>query len=42
MVLLILIGASGDAALLWLGGLYNHQLRNASLPQTLIHGAGSA
>jgi FlaA1/EpsC-like NDP-sugar epimerase len=42
MVLLLLVGASRAAARVWLGGLYHKQLRKASLPQTLIYGAGSA
>ncbi|MFY7906655.1 MAG: polysaccharide biosynthesis protein, partial [Burkholderiaceae bacterium] len=42
MVLLLLVGASRAAARVWLGGLYHQQLRTATLPQTLIYGAGSA
>ncbi len=42
MLLLLLVGASRAAARVWLGGLYRQQLRKASLPQTLIYGAGSA
>ena len=42
ILLLLLIGASRAAARVWLGGLYNRQLRKASLPQALIYGAGSA
>ena len=42
ILLLLLVGASRAAARVWLGGLYHHQLSRASLPQTLIYGAGSA
>jgi FlaA1/EpsC-like NDP-sugar epimerase len=42
LLLLVLVGASRAAARVWLGGLYHQQLRKASLPQTLIYGAGSA
>jgi FlaA1/EpsC-like NDP-sugar epimerase len=42
MLLLLLVGASRAAARVWLGGLYHQQLRKASLPQTLIYGAGNA
>ena len=42
ILLLLLVGASRAAARVWLGGLYQKQLRQASLPQTLIYGAGSA
>jgi FlaA1/EpsC-like NDP-sugar epimerase len=42
MVLLILVGASRATARLWLGGLYQQQLRKGALPQALIYGAGSA
>ncbi len=42
IVLFLLIGASRAAARVWLGGLYNQQLRKAQLPQALIYGAGSA
>lgn len=42
ILLFMLVGASRAAARLWLGGMYHHQLRNASLPQALIYGAGSA
>lgn len=42
LVLLFLVGASRAIARIWLGGLYQKQLRKASLPQVLIYGAGSA
>jgi FlaA1/EpsC-like NDP-sugar epimerase len=42
MLVLLLVGASRAAARVWLGGLYHQQLRKASLPQTLIYGAGNA
>lgn len=42
MLLLLLVGASRAAARVWLSGLYHQQLRKASLPQTLIYGAGNA
>jgi len=42
ILLLLLVGASRAAARVWLGGLYHQQLSRASLPQTLIYGAGSA
>jgi FlaA1/EpsC-like NDP-sugar epimerase len=42
ILLLLLAGASRAAARVWLGGLYNQQLRKASLPQALIYGAGEA
>jgi FlaA1/EpsC-like NDP-sugar epimerase len=42
ILLLLLVGASRAAARVWLGGLYQQQLRKVSLPQALIYGAGSA
>jgi FlaA1/EpsC-like NDP-sugar epimerase len=42
MLLLLLVGASRAAARVWIGGLYQQQLRKAALPQALIYGAGSA
>jgi FlaA1/EpsC-like NDP-sugar epimerase len=42
ILLLLLVSASRAAARAWLGGLYHQQLSRASLPQTLIYGAGSA
>jgi FlaA1/EpsC-like NDP-sugar epimerase len=42
ILLLLFVGASRAAARVWLGGLYHHHLRRASLPTALIYGAGSA
>jgi FlaA1/EpsC-like NDP-sugar epimerase len=42
LVLVLLIGASRASARVWLGGMYQQQLRKGSLPQTLIYGAGDA
>jgi FlaA1/EpsC-like NDP-sugar epimerase len=42
IVLFFLMGASRTAARVWLGGLYNQQIRKAALPHALIYGAGSA
>ena len=42
MLLLLLVGASRAVARLWLGGMYQKQLRKAFLPQALIYGAGDA
>jgi len=42
MLLLLLVGASRAAARVWLGGMYQQQLRKAFLPQALIYGAGDA
>jgi FlaA1/EpsC-like NDP-sugar epimerase len=42
IVLFLLVGVSRAAARVWLGGLYNQQIRKAALPQALIYGAGSA
>ena len=42
VLLLLLVGASRAAARVWLGGVYQQQLRKASLPQALIYGAGDA
>jgi len=42
IVLFILIGASRATARIWLGGLYQFELKKSSLPQVLIYGAGSA
>ena len=42
ILLLLLVSTSRAAARIWLGGLYQQHLRKASLPQTLIYGAGSA
>ena len=42
MLMLLLVGASRAVAQLWLGGMYQKQLRKAFLPQALIYGAGDA
>ena len=42
MLLLLLVGASRAVARLWLGGMYQKQLRKAFVPQALIYGAGDA
>jgi len=42
IVLFILIGASRALARVWLGGLYQSQIKRSKLPQVLIYGAGSA
>jgi FlaA1/EpsC-like NDP-sugar epimerase len=42
LLLLLLVGASRAVARVWLGGVYQHQLRKAVLPQALIYGAGDA
>lgn len=42
LLLLLLVGASRAVARLWLGGMYQQQLRKAFLPQALIYGAGDA
>ncbi|EWS65920.1 UDP-N-acetyl-alpha-D-glucosamine C6 dehydratase [Hydrogenophaga sp. T4] len=42
MLLLIAVGASRLLARFWLGGLYQNQLKVASLPRVLIYGAGNA
>ena len=38
----LLVGASRAAARVWLGGLYQLEIKKSSLPQVLIYGAGSA
>jgi FlaA1/EpsC-like NDP-sugar epimerase len=38
----LLVGASRSAARVWLGGLYQQEIKKASLPKVLIYGAGSA
>ena len=40
--LFLLVGASRAAARVWLGGLYQLEIKKSSLPQVLIYGAGSA
>jgi FlaA1/EpsC-like NDP-sugar epimerase len=42
ILLLLLMGASRAGARIWLGGLYQQQLRKSALPQALIYGAGGA
>jgi FlaA1/EpsC-like NDP-sugar epimerase len=42
IVLFLLVGASRAAAQVWLGGLYQREIKKSSLPQVLIYGAGSA
>lgn len=42
LLLLLAVGASRALARFWLGGLYQTQLKLASLPKVLIYGAGNA
>lgn len=42
MLLLLAVGASRAFARVWLGGLYQSQLKIGALPRVLIYGAGSA
>ena len=42
LLLLVLVGASRAVARIWIGGLYQNQIRKSALPQVLIYGAGSA
>ena len=42
IVIFILVGASRAVARVWLGGLYQLEIKKSSLPQVLIYGAGSA
>ena len=42
LLLLVLVGASRAAARVWLGDLYQNQIKKSTLPQVLIYGAGSA
>ena len=42
IVAFLLVGASRAAARVWLGGLYQLEIKKSSLPQVLIYGAGSA
>lgn len=42
MLLLLMVGASRAFARFWLGGLYQSQLKLATLPKVLIYGAGRA
>jgi len=42
IITFILVGASRAVARVWLGGLYQREIKKSSLPQVLIYGAGSA
>jgi FlaA1/EpsC-like NDP-sugar epimerase len=42
IVLFMLVGTSRAVARVWLGGLYQIEIKRSSLPQVLIYGAGSA
>ena len=42
ILLFLLVGASRAIARVWLGGLYQLEIKKSSLPQVLIYGAGSA
>jgi FlaA1/EpsC-like NDP-sugar epimerase len=42
IVVFLLVGASRAVARVWLGGLYQLEIKKSSLPQVLIYGAGSA
>jgi FlaA1/EpsC-like NDP-sugar epimerase len=42
IVVFLLVGASRAAARVWLGGLYQIEIKKSSLSQVLIYGAGSA
>ena len=42
IILFMLVGASRAVARVWLGGLYQLEVKKSSLPQVLIYGAGSA
>lgn len=42
LLLLVFIGSARAAARIWLGGLYQNELKKASVPQVLVYGAGSA
>ena len=42
IVLFLLAGASRAAARVWLGGLYQLEIKKSSLPRVLIYGAGNA
>jgi FlaA1/EpsC-like NDP-sugar epimerase len=42
IVVFLLVGASRAAARVWLGGLYQLEIKKFSLPKALIYGAGSA
>ena len=42
ILVFLLVGASRSAARVWLGGLYQLEIKKSSLPKVLIYGAGSA
>jgi FlaA1/EpsC-like NDP-sugar epimerase len=42
ILVFLLVGTSRAAARVWLGGLYQIEIKRSSLPQVLIYGAGSA
>ena len=42
ILVFLLVGASRAAARVWLGGLYQLEIKKSSLPKVLIFGAGSA
>ena len=42
VVVFLLVGVSRATARVWLGGLYQLEVKKSSLPQVLIYGAGSA
>jgi FlaA1/EpsC-like NDP-sugar epimerase len=42
MLLLLAVGGSRALARYWLGGMYQSQLRRATLPKVLVYGAGNA
>jgi FlaA1/EpsC-like NDP-sugar epimerase len=42
IIVFLLVGASRATARVWLGGLYQIEIKRSSLPQVLIYGAGSA
>jgi FlaA1/EpsC-like NDP-sugar epimerase len=42
IVVFVLVGVSRAVARVWLGGLYQSEIKKSNLPQVLIYGAGSA
>ncbi|NDF03045.1 MAG: polysaccharide biosynthesis protein [Actinobacteria bacterium] len=42
IVVFVLVGVSRATARVWLGGLYQLEIKKSNLPQVLIYGAGSA
>ena len=42
IVVFLLVGTSRAAARVWIGGLYQLEVKKSSLPQVLIYGAGNA